>query len=116
MIFSEKLKKQEWIAVAFIIFSEINRIGAVGVLECGQWLLLSLAGIVTAIPLLVYSAGVQKIPFYLTGMIMYLNPTIQFFLGVFVYKESIDMNRIISFVFIWSGIIIMTAVNMKKNK
>lgn len=104
------------VAVAFIIFSEINRSGAVGVLEGGQWILLPLAGIVTAIPLLVYSAGVQKIPFYLTGMIMYLNPTIQFFLGVFVYKEPIDINRIISFIFIWVGIIIMTVGNMKKKK
>lgn len=104
------------VAVAFIIFSEIDRSGAVGVLEGGQWILLPLAGIVTAIPLLVYSAGVQKIPFYLTGMIMYLNPTIQFFLGVFVYKEPIDINRIISFIFIWVGIIIMTVGNMKKKK
>ena len=104
------------VAIGFIIFSEMNGIGAIGVLEGKQWLLLPLAGIVTAIPLLVYSAGVQKIPFYLTGMIMYLNPTIQFFLGVFFYKEPIDMNRVISFVFIWVGIIIMTAGNMKKKK
>ena len=47
---------------------------------------------------------------------MYLNPTIQFFLGVFFYKEPIDMNRVISFVFIWVGIIIMTVGNMKKKK
>ena len=104
------------IAIAFIIISEINGMGAAGVLDGSQWLLLPLAGIVTAIPLLVYSAGVQKIPFYLTGMIMYLNPTIQFFLGVFVYKEPIDMNRIISFIFIWIGIIIMTVGNVKKSK
>lgn len=104
------------VAVAFIIISEMNGMGATGVLEGAQWFLLPLAGIVTAIPLLVYSAGVQKIPFYLTGMIMYLNPTIQFFLGVFVYKEPIDMNRIISFIFIWVGIIIMTAGNLKKRK
>lgn len=104
------------IAVGFIVFSEINGAGAIGVLEGAQWILLPMAGILTAIPLLVYSAGVQKIPFYLTGMIMYLNPTIQFFLGVFVYKEPIDMNRIISFVFIWAGIFIMTIGNVKKNK
>lgn len=104
------------VAVAFLIFSEMNGSGAIGVLEGSQWLLLPLAGIVTAIPLLVYSAGVQKIPFYLTGMVMYLNPTIQFFLGVFFYKEPIDMNRVISFVFIWVGIIIMTVGNMKKKK
>ena len=104
------------IAIGFILFSEINGAGAIGTLAGVQWILLPMAGILTAIPLLVYSAGVQKIPFYLTGMIMYLNPTIQFFLGVFVYKEPIDMNRIISFIFIWVGIFIMTAGNMKKNK
>lgn len=104
------------IAVIFLIYSEMNGIGAVGVLSGMEWLLLPLAGVVTAIPLLIYSAGVQKIPFYLAGMIMYLNPTIQFFLGIFLYKEPIDMDRIISFAIIWIGIIIMTVGNLKKNK
>ena len=104
------------IAVAFLIYSEVNGVGATGILSGAEWMLLPMAGIVTAIPLLIYSAGVQKIPFYLAGMIMYLNPTIQFFLGVFLYKEPIDMDRIISFAVIWIGILIMTVGNLKKNK
>ncbi len=104
------------IAVGFLVFSEMNGAGAVGVLSGAEWLLFPLAGIVTAIPLLVYSAGVQKIPLYLAGMIMYLNPTIQFFLGAFLYKEPITKDRIISFIMIWAGILIMTCGNLKKNK
>lgn len=104
------------IAIGFLIYSEMSGTGAIGILNGMEWGLLPMAGIVTAIPLLVYSAGVQKIPFYLAGMIMYLNPTIQFFLGVFLYKEPIDMNRIISFAIIWTGILIMTVGNLRKNK
>lgn len=104
------------VAVAFLIYSEMNGMGASGILNGAEWVLLPMAGIVTAIPLLVYSAGVQKIPFYLAGMIMYLNPTIQFFLGVFLYKEPIDMDRIVSFAVIWAGILIMTIGNLRKNK
>ncbi len=104
------------VAVGFLIFSEMNGTGAVGILTGMQWLLLPIAGVVTAIPLLIYSAGVQKIPLYLAGMIMYLNPTIQFFLGVFLYKEPITMDRIVSFVIIWTGILIMSMGNLKKNR
>lgn len=69
--------------------------------------LLPLAGIITAVPLLVYSAGVKKIPFYLTGILMYLNPTIQFLMGVFLYKEGIDKDKLLAFAFIWAGVAFM---------
>lgn len=46
-----------------------------------------LAGVVTAIPLLLYAKGVQEISFSLLGFFQYITPTIMLFLGVFLYGE-----------------------------
>ena len=47
-----------------------------------------LAGVVTAIPLLLYAKGVQEISFSLLGFFQYITPTIMLFLGVFLYGEA----------------------------
>ena len=98
-----------------MIYAEMNGIGAFGVLHSVQWILLPLAGIVTAIPLLVYAAGVQRTPFYISGMLMYLNPTMQFLIGVFLFKEEMNVDRLIALGFIWLGIILMLTQNKKKH-
>lgn len=102
-------------ALVYMIYAELCGNGAYGVL-CGlQWGLLPLAGIITAVPLLIYSAGVKKIPFYLTGILMYLNPTIQFLMGVFLYKEAINTDKLFAFVFIWAGVVLMMVKKGEKS-
>ncbi|MBO3077693.1 EamA family transporter RarD [Mammaliicoccus vitulinus] len=68
------------------------------------WLLLS--GAVTAIPLILFSAGARKIPLSLTGFIQYIGPTIMFFIGIFLLNEHFDIDQLITFIFIWAGIIL----------
>lgn len=68
------------------------------------WLLL--AGVVTAVPLILFSAGARRIPLSLTGFIQYIGPTIMFFIGIFLLNEHFDVDQLITFIFIWSGIAI----------
>ncbi|EHJ08001.1 EamA family transporter RarD [Staphylococcus simiae] len=68
------------------------------------WLLFS--GAITAIPLILFSAGAKRIPLSLTGFIQYIGPTIMFVLGIFVFKEPFDVHQLITFIFIWIGIIL----------
>ncbi len=49
------------------------------------WLLFS--GAITAIPLILFSAGAKRIPLSLIGFIQYVGPTIMFVLGIFVAKS-----------------------------
>ena len=63
------------------------------------WLVFS--GAVTAIPLILFSAGAKRIPLSLTGFIQYVGPTIMFILGIFVFKEKFDVHQLITFIFIW---------------
>lgn len=68
------------------------------------WLIFS--GAVTAVPLILFSAGARRIPLSLTGFIQYIGPTLMFILGIFLFKEPFDIDQLITFVFIWIGIII----------
>ncbi|MGW8023014.1 EamA family transporter RarD [Staphylococcus xylosus] len=81
------------------------------------WLLFS--GAVTAVPLILFSAGARRIPLSLTGFIQYIGPTLMFLIGIFLFKEPFDLDQLITFVFIWIGIIIYSIsqyVKIKKDK
>lgn len=81
------------------------------------WLLLS--GAVTAVPLILFSAGARRIPLSLTGFIQYIGPTIMFVLGVFLFKEPFNIDQLITFIFIWIGIIVYSLsqyFKIKKDK
>lgn len=90
-------------SLIFISYCEAHLTGAVGVLSNSRLILLPIAGIVTLIPLLLFNMGVKKIPYYISGIIMYINPTIQFLMGLFVFKEDLDKSKLIAFIFIWVG-------------
>ena len=92
------------IAILFIIYSEMNGIGCLGILNGSEYLLLPVCGIVTSVPLLLFNIGVKKIPYYLSGILMYINPTIQFLVGLLYFHETLDTNRLFAFVFIWAGV------------
>lgn len=92
------------IAILFILYSEMNGSGCLGILEGSEYLLLPICGIVTSVPLLLFNIGVKKIPYYLSGILMYINPTIQFLVGLLYFHENLDTNRLYAFVFIWAGV------------
>ncbi|PTH59953.1 EamA family transporter RarD, partial [Staphylococcus arlettae] len=60
-----------------------------GINSSSLWLIFS--GAVTAVPLILFSAGARRIPLSLTGFIQYVGPTLMFILGIFVFKEPFDV-------------------------
>lgn len=69
-------------------------------------LLLIGAGPVTAIPLLYFSKGAQKIPLSLLGLLQYIAPTLTLLLGIFIYREPFTKIQLLSFMFIWSALMV----------
>lgn len=69
-------------------------------------LLLIGAGIVTAIPLLLFASGAKKIPLSMVGFLQYIAPTIMLVLGIFVYHETFSTSHLVSFMLIWIALII----------
>lgn len=95
-------------AFAAIISIEAQGQGIVALANPLVSALAVLAGVVTAIPLLLYAKGVQEISFSLLGFFQYITPTIMLFLGVFLYGEAFTMVDLIGFGFIWIALIIFT--------
>lgn len=75
-----------------------------------------LAGVVTAIPLLLYAKGIQEISFSLLGFFQYITPTMMLFLGVFLYKEAFNITDLLGFSFIWVALLIFSYSKVKSGK
>lgn len=76
-------------------------------------LLLIGAGAATAIPLLFFAKGAQKIPLYLLGFLQYIAPTIMLFLGVLVYGEHFSTVHLIAFICIWIAALVISVGHSK---
>ena len=79
---------------------------------------LLLSGAITAIPLLLFARGAIDIPLYILGILQYLPPTIQFFIGIFVYGEELNVEKLISFSIIWVAVAVFcysAVTSMKKH-
>jgi chloramphenicol-sensitive protein RarD len=71
------------------------------------------AGAVTAVPLLYFAKGAQKIPLSMLGFLQYIAPTLTLILGVFVYEEHFSGLELLAFIFIWSA---LTVYSLSKTK
>jgi chloramphenicol-sensitive protein RarD len=98
-------------ALVYLVFSEVN--GAGVFLHDGSTvdLLLFGAGVATTIPLLMFASAARQIPLSMAGILQYIAPTIQFLLGVFVYKEPFDHTHLIGFGLVWVALIIFWVEN-----
>jgi chloramphenicol-sensitive protein RarD len=66
------------------------------------------AGVVTSLPLLWFAAAARRLKLSTIGILQYLAPSIAFVLGVFVYKEPFSIHSLVTFGFIWAGVILYT--------
>ena len=69
-------------------------------------LLLVAAGLVTIAPLLLFASAVQRASLSSVGLLLYINPSIQFLLGVWVYHEPFNQARLIGFGIVWMALIL----------
>ncbi len=113
--FMETLAIAPFAFIGIIIF-EARGLGAVHTLSGLEYILLPMSGIVTSIPLLFFSAGVKNIPMSLSGILMYINPTLQFLVGILLYKESLTATNIITFAFVWLSLAIFVICSKKSQK
>ena len=54
------------------------------------------AGLVTTIPLLMFASAARSIPLWVVGLLQYIAPTIQFLIGIFIYKEPFSHNQLLA--------------------
>lgn len=71
----------------------------------GLTTLLILAGVVTAIPLLMFNGSTNRLKFTIIGLLQYITPTVQFLIGVVVRHEVMTTGRWIGFLIVWVALI-----------
>ena len=100
-------------ALAYMVFLFFNGEHALFSGSVSTDLLLVGAGAATALPLLYFAKGAQKIPLSMLGLLQYIAPTITLLLGVLVYGEHFTKHHLQAFVFIWSA---LTIYSLSKTK
>lgn len=66
-------------------------------------------GLITSVPLLLFVFGAQRVTMTALGLMQYLAPTIQFCIGLFVFKEPFPPAKMVGFIIIWSALFLYTA-------
>lgn len=85
-------------------------------LFAGSWttsFLLMGAGVATAVPLLYFAKGAQKIPLSLLGLLQYIAPTLTLLLGIFIYGEIFSKTHLLAFTFIWGALTVYSISRTK---
>ena len=66
-------------------------------------ILLVLAGVITAVPLLLFTEAARRMDYSTLGFVQFLSPTLSFVLGLFAFHEPLRPLQLGSFVLIWAA-------------
>lgn len=91
------------LAVAYLLWQGG---GAVMSADPVTWGLLALAGPVTAVPLVLFAFAARRLRLSSIGLMMYINPTVQMLVAVFVFGEAFTSAHMVTFIAIWAGVVL----------
>ena len=66
-------------------------------------------GILTVIPLLLFASAVRHVSLSAVGILQFIAPTIQFLLGVYVFREPFSAGQLAGFVLVWLAVMLFVA-------
>lgn len=104
------------LALIFIVYAQVSGITSFSSLSGTEMLLLVLSGAVTSIPLMLFASGIKRTSITVSGILMYVNPTLQLLLGVFVYNETFTKANAVTFAFVWLAVILFVVDGLRHNK
>ena len=93
-------------AVGYLLWCEVAGIGSMGHSGTLVDVLLLLSGVVTAVPLVLFTYGARRIPLSTIGVIQFIGPSLQLVCGLLVFGEPFPAARAMGFVLIWIGLLI----------
>ncbi|MEU0633391.1 EamA family transporter RarD [Streptomyces sp. NPDC005989] len=74
----------------------------------GHAALLASAGLVTAVPLVLFGAAAIRVPLSTLGLLQYLAPVFQFALGIVYFHEAMPPERWAGFALVWLALTLLT--------
>jgi chloramphenicol-sensitive protein RarD len=93
-------------AVMYLLWAQFAGSAAFGHAGGAIDALLICSGLVTAIPLVLFAYGAQRIPYSMVGILQYIAPSLQLACGVLLYDEPFSGTQLIGFGCIWLALAI----------
>ena len=93
-------------AAGYLIWSELQGNGVLGHSTTRIDVLLLVSGVITSVPLFLFSYGARRIPYSTVGVIQFIAPSLQLLCGLIVFKEPFAPARATGFALIWMGLLI----------
>ncbi len=91
------------VALVALIVLHPNRV------SIGMFGLLSLSGVITAVPLLMFGVALRLLKLSTIGFLQYVGPTLQFLVALVIFREPLDRAKLASFILCWVAIAIYVA-------
>ena len=91
-------------ATIYLIFLESTGQGSFLQINLKTDLLLICAGVITAIPLLLFTISARRVNLSTVGFMQYIAPTCIFLLGILIYQEPFYTAHIVTFLLIWTAL------------
>ena len=104
------------IALVFIAYAQFSGFTTFSSLTTAEVLLLIATGPITSIPLMLFAKGIKETSIVTSGILMYINPTLQLLVGVFIYNEAFMQTNAITFAFVWAAVILFVFDSLRKHK
>lgn len=95
-------------ALAYLGWLTAQGRSTLGHVSPAHTVLLLLAGVATAVPLLLFASAANRIPMTGLGMLQYLTPILQLLCGVLLYHEPMPPSRLLGFGLVWIGLLVFT--------
>ena len=99
-------------ALLYLLYLATNNSSEFGINFNG--IMLFLSGFVTILPLLTFNASTKYLKLSTIGFLQYISPTLSMIIAVFIYNETLDFYKIISFALIWISLAIATISNLRR--
>ncbi|MCW2713497.1 MAG: RarD protein superfamily transporter [Frankiales bacterium] len=97
------------VAAAYVLVLGVSGQSTFGTEGLGHAGLVAVSGIITAVPLLLFGAAASRVQLTTLGLLQYLAPTVQFFLGITLFHEPLPLVKLVGFVLVWFGLALFTA-------
>lgn len=79
-------------------------------------IMLSLGGLVTIVPLLLFNGAATRMKLTTLGFFQYIGPSCAFLVAIFIYKEEMNFDKIVTFSLIWLALVVFSVDTFIKSK
>jgi chloramphenicol-sensitive protein RarD len=95
-------------ALAYLAVLGRSGDATVGSMSVAHTVLIVLAGVLTAVPLMSFAEAANRVPLTALGILQYIAPVMQLATGVLIFHEPMPAPRLAAFALVWLALIVFT--------